>query len=30
LVAGASAEAIEEVSEEVLGDFARVLFNGLE
>ena len=27
---GASAEAVEEFSEELLGDFSRVLFNGLE
>ena len=30
IFAGASAEAIEETSEEVLADFSRVLFNGLE
>lgn len=30
LFAGASAEAIEETSEEVLADFSRVLFNGLQ
>lgn len=30
LIAGASAEAIEETSEEVLADFSRVLFNGLQ
>lgn len=30
LLAGASAEAIEETSEELLADFSRVLFNGLE
>jgi len=29
VLAGASAEAIEETSEEVLADFSRVLFNGL-
>ena len=28
--AGATAEAVEETSEELLGDFSRVLFNGLE
>ena len=28
--AGATAEAVEETTEEVLGDIARVLFNGLE
>ena len=30
LFAGASAEAVEETSEEVLADFSRVLFNGLQ
>lgn len=30
LFAGASAEALEETSEEVLADFSRVLFNGLQ
>lgn len=30
LMAGASAEAVEETSEEVLADFSRVLFNGLQ
>jgi hypothetical protein len=30
LVAGATAEAVEETTEEVLADFSRVLFNGLE
>ena len=28
--AGAAAEAVEETSEELLGDFSRVLFNGLQ
>lgn len=30
LFAGATAEAVEETSEELLADFSRVLFNGLE
>ena len=30
VIAGAMAEGVEEVSEEVLADFSRVLFNGLE
>ena len=30
VIMGSGAEAIEETSEEVLADFSRVLFNGLE
>jgi len=30
LMAGATAEAVEETSEELLADFSRVLYNGLQ